>query len=249
MMPKTFKVLNPKQVKRLLKDAKPKRWSYSAYATHKKCPRSLGLSYVINTVQAPNEAMKKGIKLHRDAEFYLKGEIDKIPKILQPMKHELNGLRKMKPVVEKFWNATEKFKQAADYKGWCVLKMDAHLPPTKKYPVAWMEDHKSGREYDEHAEQAELSAVFLFGRYPKAEAAEFEFWYYDSGETVTFTFPREVKEDITDKWMERGGEVMAERKFLPTPSLNACRFCAHRSHDFKTGQPTGGTCEEWKRAK
>jgi hypothetical protein len=238
---------NPKKLQRviveLLKGARPKRWSYSAYATHVKCPRALGLSYIIKTQQAPNEAMKRGIDLHKQAEWYLKGELDKVPKLLLPLKREVMALRKMEPVVEQFWNADKKFGVAKDYQGWCVLKMDAFLPPTRSYNLAWMADHKTGREYPEHGEQAELSAVFMFGRHPKIDAADFEFWYYDTGDPpLTFSFPRSELLELKDKWQDRGNEVMAERKFLPTPSINACKFCVHRSDK-------GGACLEWKRAK
>jgi hypothetical protein len=234
---------NQDQLKKLLRRAQAKRWSYSAYEAHARCPRALGLSYVVAVKQAPNQAMMRGIEMHKKAEYFLKGEIDGMPQILKPMKRELKALRKLKPVVEQFWNADERFRPAKDYQGWCILKMDAHLPPTKRDNVAWMADHKSGREYDKHVEQAELSSVFMLGRYPKIEAAEFEFWYYDTGDPpVRFTFPREHLIELREKWCERGVEVMAERKFIPTPSTEGCKFCPHRSDK-------GGVCSSWKKAK
>jgi hypothetical protein len=247
------KLPSPKELRKLLASARPKRWSYSAYGALRKCARSLGLSYVIKTKQAPNEAMIRGEDLHKKAEYFLKGEIDETPKILKPFERELKLVRKLKPVVEQFWNANEDFSIAKEYQGWCVFKMDAVIEPQRLKNVAWMADHKSGREHPEHEGQAELGAVFMFGRYPKIEAAEFEFWYYDAAhpldKVARFFFDRSQLYDLKDKWQENGHEVMAERRFLPSPSENACRFCAHRSHDRNTGNPTGGVCQEWKRIK
>lgn len=197
--------------------------------------------------------MIRGNDLHKKAEYYLKGEIDKLPRILKPFHKELDILREFKPSVEEFWNANENFGPAKEYQGWAVLKMDAFVEPKRLKNVACMIDHKSGKEYPEHAEQSELSAVFIFGRYPKIEAAEFEFWYYDADHpldrAVRFIYTRDMLADLKDKWQERGHEVMDERRFLPTPSPMACAMCAHRSHDRNTGKPTGGVCQEWKRNK
>jgi len=236
---KTSDVRSLKAARALLRQQRPKRWSYSAYAAHGKCPLSFGLGAVLGLRkdEAPSPPMIRGTKIHKEAEYFLKDELDGLPKSLQKLKWEFIGLQKQKPIVEQFWNANPDFTPAKEYRGWLVLKADAALPPRKG--VAYAFDHKTGREYDSHCEQAELTSVVTFGRYPRSERIEVEFWYIDDGDVASYRFDRSEMKHWRSKWQDLGNKVMSEKKYLATPSDDACRWCPHRTD-------RGGLCPEYK---
>lgn len=219
------------------------RWSYSLWGQFKKCPKSVKYGKIDKLPQPPVPAMERGTKIHLLAEHFLKGNVKGVPKELAKLKPEYLELKKAKPEhIEEFWSLGRKWQRVKDgfRDGWFTLKADAALAPRKGVAIGI--DHKTGRYYPTHDEQAELTAVMLQKWYPDADGYEVEFFYTDQGEVQSYVFKPKYLSKRHDYWREQGEMLMAERKFLATPSQDACKWCAFRSDK-------GGPCQDWKRLR
>lgn len=227
-----------------MSDQRIKRWSYSLWAQFKKCPKSVKYAKIDKLPQPVVPAMERGTMIHLKAEHFLKGDITGMPKELKKLSDVYRGLKKQKPEhIEEFWSLGRKWQRVKDgfRDGWFTLKADAALAP-RKDGVAVGIDHKTGRYYPGHDEQAELTAVMLRKWYPDADEYAVEFLYTDQGEVQSYTFKPRYLMSRDDHWIEQGELIMAERKFLATPSRNACDWCGFSSKK-------GGPCQDWKRLK
>jgi CRISPR/Cas system-associated exonuclease Cas4 (RecB family) len=220
-----------------------KRWSYSLWSTFQKCPRAVKYDKIEGIKQPPVPAMERGTKIHLLAEGFLKGEVRGMPYELRKLKAEYVALKKAEPEhIEEFMSLGRKFERVKDgFKdGWFTLKADAALAPRKG--VAIGVDHKTGRYYPSHDQQAELTAIVLRQWYRDADGYEVEFFYVDEGEITPYLFTPKYLDKRVGYWLEEGEKMMREKKFLATPSPDACRWCGFRSDK-------GGPCQDWKRLK
>lgn len=226
-----------------------KRWSYSAWAGLMSCPMRFFRSYVLGERGPKVPAMERGNEIHKLAEFYLTRRFDGVPPELKRLKPEYLALRKEKPIVEQFWGVDQRWK-TKEWNSWCVIKMDAVLPPKKMDGWLWLQDLKTGREYPDHWKQGSLYGAVGLSKYPDLEGVISEFWYADQPvgkNTVTYTFPLKEVKALKEYWLEQGEQVMQPRKlYLPQPSENACRWCHLRSDK---GGWNGVKCDGWKTVK
>jgi hypothetical protein len=227
------------------------RWSYSLWTGMQKCPKSVKLGKIdkIATPLVDTNAMDRGTRIHHLAEQFLKGNITGMPKELSKLGKEYRALKKAKPEhIEEFMSLGRNFKRVKDgfRDGWFTLKADAMLKPRKGIAISI--DHKTGRFYPSHQEQAELSAIVQMKFYPDADMYESEFFYVDSGEVVPYIFKPKYLKKREEFWMAEGEKIMAETKFMPTPSQDACKWCAYRS-DKLIARDTYGPCRDWMRTR
>lgn len=216
-----------------------KTWSYSLWAQAKKCLHAVRLSYIDKVRQPPGPAMLRGDAIHKMAEAYVKGAIKKVPEDLLKFETEFKGLKAANPVAEEFWNFDLELKPTPPYQGQFVSKSDAVVPPRNE-PVLYI-DYKTGRNWPEWVYQAELGAITSKAKFPRSDGAEVEFWYVDSGDVKGLSFTDSDLKILTRHWIGEGKRLMSERKFLPTPSIESCKWCNHRS------DKPGGTCKHWKK--
>lgn len=200
-------------------------------------------------------AVARGNMIHSKAENYLKGIIHGIPRELVKLHGHYVQLAKAKPIVEEFWYVNEDWEPVEKKsEAWCVMKMDAAIAPCESTDdKLFVQDLKTGKEYGSHLDQASLYASIGATRYKKARrnGVDVEFWYADLGFSQPYDFsPRRIVRD-TGLWRERGEDMMraiatldkpnsdASKVFLPTPSIEACKWCFLRTDK-------GGTCDAWK---
>lgn len=194
--------------------------------------------------------MERGNEIHKLAEFYLKRRFDGVPPELKRLKPEYLGLRREKPIVEEFWGVDQQWK-LKKYDSWCVIKMDAALPPQKMDGWLWLQDLKTGRVYPDHWKQASLYGAVGLAKYPgDIDGVRAEFWYADQpvGKNI-LSLEWNLKEVKTLKhyWQEQGAVVMEPQKlYIPEPSENACKWCHLRSDK---GGWNGVKCDAWKAVK
>jgi PD-(D/E)XK nuclease superfamily len=223
------------------------RWSYSAWSLFKKCPFAFKCAYIDKLRGPPIKAMERGTLIHKLAENYLNGTIiGGVPYQLEKLKREFKALRKAKPTCEKYWSMDITWKPK-DY-GWCTAKVDAYVPPTKQENVLVEVDHKTGGIYPEHVDQGSLYGAIGFGYYPRVDEIEVEFFYVDKGEVETYKYTRPMLRYNVRYWLDQGKELMSTKKFLPTPSKEACckwSGCSFRS-DKKLADGTPGPCKAWR---
>lgn len=228
---------------------KPKtitRWSYSSWSDFNKCAFKWMMKFRYGMKEPKGPAVARGEAHHKLAESYLKGKIyGGVPKALAKLGYHYKQLAKLHPVVEKFWNLDEDWRPVRDKEdAWVTMKMDAAVPPNG-YPL-FIQDLKTGREYDGHADQASLYACIGVVKFPDTDGVDVEFWYSDGGYVQQYHFTPRVLRNHTERWQERGEEMMAmatrRKPLLPTPSKKTCDWCFLRTDK-------GGPCSAWKTVK
>lgn len=217
-----------------------KNWSYSAWSTFNICLFRYYRKYICGDTEGTNEHLERGNTYHKKAEFYLTGKIQGVPQELKRLKADYQELKKYDPVVEKFWGVTRDwFKN--DRGSWCVMKMDAAIEPQKLDGTLYIQDLKTGREYPEHKKQANLYAALGGAIFrDKFERVKIEMWYADTGKVSKFKYSEAKVLSLQEYWKEEGRRMEKQKKFLPTPSIDACKFCFLRTDK-------GGMCEGWKK--
>lgn len=221
-------------------------WSYSAWSSLKTCPFRFEQTNLLGLKGPKSWFLEKGIADHKIAEQYLRKQISKLPKAFSTLEKAYRQLLREDPVVEKFWGVDKKFRDfepdlSRGERSWVVMKMDAAVLPTKKEPMLFIQDLKTGRIYDSHVKQGGLYACIGAAKY-ECDGVDVEFWYKDQQDDPIRSFhftPKRLK-TLTELWTERGKEVMSPRKkYKPTPSVEACKYC-----HLKTSE--GGTCKAWR---
>lgn len=216
-----------------------KRWSYSLWQGWKACAFRVYRTKLCGDREPTNQWLERGIMVHSKAEQFLKGNIPNVPKELANLSKAYANLKRAKPIVEEFWGVDRKWK-LSDRNSWVVMKMDAALAPSKLTDkMLFIQDLKTGRQYESHAEQASLYATIGIERFPDAKGVEVEFWY-ENGDVWPLTYTLDQLNKLKKTWTKRGEEIMAETKFLPNPSMDNCKYCFVRSD-------RGGVCKAWKK--
>lgn len=189
-------------------------------------------------------AVARGEAHHKLAESYLKGKIyGGVPKPLAKLAVHYRELRKLNPIVEQFWNLDKDWEPVkTKEEAWVTMKMDAAIPPSRDFGRLFIQDLKTGREYEGHAEQASLYACIGYELYPETDGVDVEFWYSDGGYAQQYRYTPRVLNHHTERWIERGEELMSAKKFLPSPSESNCKWCFLRTDK-------GGPCSAWKTVK
>ncbi len=241
-----------KKVKRAVKKAVKavvatlKAWSFSKYTDYAKCPRYFKAKHLDKLPEEKGAAMGRGIQIHEQAEFYVRGHSKKWPEdIHKKLKPKFDTLRKgykkgqVKVEVElaltSEWKVTGWFYKDA----WVRLKIDVlDCMGKKKWKVI---DWKSGNLKNDHSgydEQLEFYAMAIMIAFPEVEEVIAELGFTDHG--VTLTRPagcltRKEMEAVHTKWKNKIRPMFADKRFAPRPG-NHCRWC-YQSRN------RGGTCE------
>jgi hypothetical protein len=209
----------------------------------KSCPAALIYSRVNKLQGPPVPAMERGTAIHALAEHYLNGNITGgVPMKLRKLSREFKALKAKKPIVEKYWGVSAEWKPM-NY-GWCVAKTDAYVPP-KVESILDVIDHKTGRIYPSHPDQASLYAAIGYALFPKVEEIHVAFFYIDEGFAPSYEYTRSKLRYSVKYWREEGLKLMATTNFLPTPSPDACGWCGFRS-DKKLANGKPGPCNAWR---
>ena len=205
-------------------------WSYSRVQTFRACKRKALLLHGGTAKSRPkiaeqsSPAMERGKRIHSEAEQYIRGGGNTLAlrdRVWKAWKNEIEELIEYEPE-----------RKIAFDDGWYVLEdyfhrrawMRAALDAVKvDGDGAIVVDLKTGREYPDHEEQAELYALAVFEMYPQVNEILAEFWYLDSKSVVPFTFNRvDDHAELYEKWDTLGRQITGEVEFAPNPG-KACR--------------------------
>jgi hypothetical protein len=88
-------------------------------------------------------------------------------------------------------------------------------------------DHKTGKEYPDHADQRSLYALGALLMYPDAVRVIVKHWYLDTGSEGKDTFTRDQLPALQSLWLQRIGPMLKDKKFKPEPGQH-CRWCHFR---------------------
>lgn len=219
---------------------KPRRlkaWSYSTYSNYERCPRRVYYAKIERLPDPIGKAGQRGIHAHEQAEQYVLGQLDELPKILRQFPAEFDELRAHPRVeTEGEWAFTRTWETTdwRDWSGaWVRVKLDAAV---REGDVLRVIDYKTGmvRNYDA---QVELYALAGFLRHPAVKRVEAELWYLDQGEIDgPYGFKKAEVDELRKVWEERVAPMMTDETFEPTPHPAVCRYCPF-------SKKKGGPCE------
>ena len=215
-------------------------WSYSRLEVYEKCAYQAYLKYVMKTPEGESavrdKALKKGRDTHDDAEAYVKGTLDKLPKGLKKFEKQFTASRDHhadRPdqfEIEQDWGFTSDWVKTGwwDDDVWLRVKLDLLEWLDEDKTAARVVDYKTGRKDGnevKHSQQMQLYTVATFMRYPTVQAVKSSFEYLDHGKTTTRTYSREQAMAFMPAFDRRGRAITEATRFAPKPSRITCRWC------------------------
>lgn len=223
---------------------KPTAWSPSSKATYELCPRQYKHGRIDKLPEAKHPAAERGIWIHKKGEEFLKGAIKKVPVEYKHFSHELTQLRKLKAAPEASWGVTSKWEPVDFFAKnvWGRGKMDASVIVDDTLHIV---DFKSGKVKD-YKDQVEIYAAFALSFFPNVAHIRAELWYLDHEHLQPFEFPVKDVVKAQKKLSVSCAKILADDKFLPTPSRLACQYCKFRT-DVKMPNGRMGPCDSWKK--
>ena len=202
---------------------KIKSWSLSALNLYTQCPLKYRYVRIDKREEPPSYALQNGIAVHAKAEYYLRGEIESIPKELIKFSNEFKNLKRMNAlpeeaiVLDNQWQIIQDDGAWTCDDAWLRMKIDARID---NYIV----DFKTGRHYDDHEDQANLYATALLLNAPEIDSVDVEFWYLNSGEVWSYEFTQLQALESKVKWEEKVKIMHNDEEFKPTKNL-WCKYC------------------------
>ena len=218
-------------------------WSYSRLEVFEKCPYRAELQYVrkIEEESDPKreEALNRGKKVHDDAERFVKGEIDVVPKELKKFEKKFEEMRELHAtnpellVLEEQW-AFDINWQPTEWYGdntWCRMILDRFEWLDAEKSAAILTDYKTGRKEGnevKHSQQGQLFVIGSFMKYSSLDAVKVVFEYLDHGKTsLPKTYSREQAMTFLPSMTERGLKMTQATKFPPKPNKINCAWCPY----------------------
>lgn len=212
-----------------------KAWSYSRWSDYDKCPRLAKYKHVDKLQEPENDAMIGGKEAHDEVAAYIRGDHPGPVRGWKYFKALFDQLRELRALVEQQWGFTKEWRTTTSWFGnstWFRSVLDACVVYDDN--TADVVDHKTGKPYPTHAQQAELYAVSVFIRYAQVQRVTVRFWYLDSGEESIFRFARTDMQDIIDRWTKRTRPMLNDEIMAPKPGHH-CGRCAF-------SKSAGGPC-------
>lgn len=216
-------------------------WSYSRYSLYEQCPLKFRLKHIDKLPDPSGPAAERGNMVHSAAQKYLQSKRtpSDIPEALAKLSVELGQLRVARATAEQDWG----FKSNWEWTGrpnwfgsevWVRMRSDA----TALYEdnTGLMVDWKTGKKYDTHQVQGELSGLLMLMRYPELTEVDVRFWYSDAPAA-----DNEMQLDVTRAdvpamqrdWERKVRPMFNDHKFPPKPN----RFCGWCNYSAAKGGP------------
>ena len=217
----------------------PISWSYSSFRQWSTCAAQWKYQRVERLPQGPKgAALLRGIKIHENAEHFLKSRTEDLLEPLEPWREHLEELR-AKPGLqsELEWciDIEGNFVDWKDWdRAWLRVKIDAQFV---EKGVLHLVDFKSGKVRDSDKEQVGLYAWFAMRQFLEFKKIKAELYYIDQmdiDDTHEFTRKKDLKR-LEDQWQRRAEVMLADREWRATPGYY-CRFCDYNKAPCEVGQ-------------
>jgi RecB family exonuclease len=211
-------------------------WSYSSLKVFEECPYRTYIQKVKRIPEPSSPAADRGTAIHKLAEDYVKGELDKMPSELNPskFKDDFEELRQLyteaKVEIEGEWGFNTDWNPTGwmSPDTWARIKLDAMV--LQSDTSARVIDYKTGKKFGNeipHSQQCLLYAIGTFFKYPVLEFVQTELWYLDKGEKTIRGFNREEAMQFAPGYHSRAVKMTTCTEFSPTPSNDSCRWCPY----------------------
>ena len=212
----------------------PIRLSYSSIKMWQDCPAKWAFNKIDRLPDEPGPAAKRGTRLHKAAEKYLKNELDErsLPVELLKVLPILSALKGVGAVAEESWVVDRDWQTGGVPLFMAVV--DVHYFMGDELHV---KDLKSGKQYPAHLDQLQLYAVIGMHLFPKVNRVHVSAIYIDEGrEGAECTYERAMLPDLSQVWIDKATAVHNDGDYLPLPEPKKCRWCAY-------SKMKGGPCE------
>ena len=217
-------------------------FSYSSLATFKQCPQKFKFAYIDRvevTQELASPAMERGTKIHNSVEDFLLGKSEFLhPDIHKNYGQFMTGLRQEpgKLLPEWKWGVTWDFKPCEYSAPNCMIHgyMDAVVLPEDEKANIPLYEWKTGKQYPEHASQANKYATALMIHHPERPGVDAMITYFDQTDYKKIYYPEGMMNNYTHMMRREIDEVVFEKRFPTKPSFK-CRWC-------KFSRDNGGPC-------
>lgn len=210
------------------------RWSYSKVSTYERCPKKKGFKYDerLRPIAEKSAAALRGDELHKDLELHIDKGLYEVPEWMRPHQPHLeryaNGLKEQRICLNEEWEVVAEGDET------CIFIIDLlHI----EEPFATVIDYKSGKRYDNHAEQIELYSAAVLWALPEIERVEGKCYYLDE-KPGSWGKPVFVDRDnmvaIRARWDSRVVMMDVDTECAPRPGWY-CKWCEYRKSE-------GGPC-------
>lgn len=205
--------------------------SHSRLKVYEDCPRKAKYKFIDRLEEPSSENMDRGLAMHKMLENWLKDKSAPLPDIIddEMLQPWYEGLRAMPGVQAELQLAFTSKWQPVEWFGrgvWMRVAIDAAAQlPDKSVVVV---DHKSGKMYAEHEQQAELYALAGFHHWPDAPTVEVAFAYLDIPSIQTKVYTREKDfDELMTNVANRCTTIGIDTTFVANPGPK-CRWCHFR---------------------
>jgi len=211
--------------------------SYSRIGDYKKCPRLAKYKHIDKIKTPENQAMLRGKELHKQAEEYIQLKDPQVnpPTALWNVVQQMRELAALTdPQTELQMAVTVDWEPCGWFDATVYLRAVVDVLSISG-PEALVVDHKTGKIYDGHSEQAKIYGAFILACYPDVQTVKVKFLYIDQGTDADYFYNRSELEALKAPWDEIMATMRADDIF-PTNPGRACNWC-----DFSAKK--GGPCE------
>lgn len=213
---------------------KPTRWSYSSLSTYTSCPFQYKLSYIERLEWPESPAMMRGTRLHKMAEEFLKGTVDRVAPEVQKIGPTLESLKSLGARSEETWLLDQRWEPVDDPNdAWVKAIIDVTYVAGN---VLFVKDFKSGQMYENHRDQLELYSLMGLKKHPEVKRAESSAIYIDVGiEGMHGSVIPMMRDKMIQAWDAKATVMMEDKEYKPNPG-NQCRWCPF-------SKSKGGPCQ------
>jgi hypothetical protein len=190
--------------------------------------------------------MARGDKVHKGAAAYIMARPDDTIRLPTEMVHhpyvakiadELQAYSKETKVVEQQWGFNRSWRPTTWFgrDTWMRVVLDVGVV----YPDATGEviDWKTGKEYDDNADQRELNGLAMLLKYPHLSSVTSRMLYVDQGYDKLEEIHQEQRTDLIEKWEARVAPMFADTVFAARPGsqCHRCSFALSKNGPCKFG--------------
>ncbi len=213
--------------------------SYSRYSMHNKCPQSYHWKYNEErpTTYDPGPAATRGTMIHKTIEDFINKESETIHEdITKKWLPYVDELRARGAAAEVDFCFTNQWEQTAWEAEDGNTRGSLDMLLLRPDHTAQVDDWKTGRIYDDHAEQRSLYGLYVFKAFPDVTDVQVNSVYVDKNKKVTTTMSRVMVPTYTAVWEKRFERIRLPM-YPPRPGshCNWCSFSKKKGGECKVG--------------
>lgn len=199
--------------------------SYSKLSTYETCARKAFFRYIEQLGDPKSPQMERGSKLHASAEAFLLGEKKTVHKDLVSIANTLRKVKSKNPIIEHKIALEAGLETVVPWdspKAWFRMVLDSAY---KEGDQGYVQEWKSGKIYDDHADQRHTYGSGLLLLWPELVKVEVTTYYIDQGKTRSVHIDPPRATVLRWHLKERLEVMESDKDFAPRPGYY-CGWCS-----------------------